>query len=154
MRKSDPIRLLAAVVLLLPVACGEAPVVGSVESGFAALDGRWYTTAQVEHGAGIFTANCAGCHGDRAQGITGDWRQRMPDGNFPPPPLDGSAHAWHHPLQQLVETIETGGIPYGGQMPPFAGVLDEADKLAAIAWFQDFWPADVYQAWLERGGLD
>ena len=81
---------------------------------------RWFTATQVERGTQLFADNCSVCHGDKGQGLVDDWRKRLPDGSYPPPPLNGTAHTWHHPLVQLLGTIETGGIPYGGQMPPFA----------------------------------
>jgi len=115
---------------------------------------RWYNQGQLEHGAQVFSENCAVCHGDQAQGLVEDWRQRLPDGSFPPPPLNGSAHAWHHPIGQLTEIIDTGGAPYGGQMPPFSDVLNGDDKLAAIAYFQSFWDETTYLGWLDLGGLD
>ena len=115
---------------------------------------RWYSAAQVERGALVFTDNCAVCHGDLAQGLTENWRERMADGSFPPPPLNGSAHAWHHPLAQLTQTIDTGGEPFGGQMPPFEELLSDDDKLATIAFFQSFWDEEIYLGWLDLGGLD
>ena len=115
---------------------------------------RWYNQAQVDRGQAVFSQNCAVCHGEQAEGLAEDWRQRLPDGSFPPPPLNGTAHAWHHPLFQLIQTIETGGIPYGGQMPPFGDALEDEEKLAAIAYFQNFWDEEIYLAWLDRGGLD
>lgn len=131
---------------------GTGPVVQAAASASAEL--RWYSQAQVDQGQAVFAQNCAVCHGERAEGLTEDWRQRMPDGSFPPPPLNGSAHAWHHPLFQLVQTIETGGIPYGGKMPAFSEALDDDQKLAAIAYFQSFWSEEIYENWLDRGGLD
>lgn len=115
---------------------------------------RWYTQAQLLHGTEVFAENCAVCHGDKAQGLTDNWRQRLPDGSFPPPPLNGTAHAWHHPMVQLTSTIETGGKPYGGQMPPFADKLNDDEKLAVIAYFQSFWDEEIYLNWLDMGGLD
>jgi mono/diheme cytochrome c family protein len=127
---------------------------GNLVSAPASAEQRWFSQAQVSRGQEVFTQNCAVCHGDEAQGLAEDWRQRLPGGSFPPPPLNGSAHAWHHPLFQLMQTIETGGVPYGGQMPPFAEVLDDDEKLAAIAYFQSFWDEEIYLSWLDRGGLD
>ncbi|MDX1513549.1 MAG: cytochrome c [Gammaproteobacteria bacterium] len=115
---------------------------------------RWYTTAQVERGAVLFQANCAGCHGDRAQGLAADWKQRGADGAFPPPPLNGTAHAWHHPRSVLVRSIKTGGIPLGGKMPGFEGRLGDEEILAVIAYFQSFWSDEIYARWLELGGAD
>ena len=78
----------------------------------------------------------------------------MADGSFPLPPLNGSAHAWHHTREQLTLTIDTGGEPFGGQMPPFEELLSDDDKLAAIAYFQSFWDEEIYLGWLDLGGLD
>jgi mono/diheme cytochrome c family protein len=123
-------------------------------NGQAESEQRWYTAAQIEQGAAVFASNCAVCHGDQAQGLTENWRERLPDGNFPAPPLNGSAHAWHHSRAQLTQTIETGGEPFGGQMPPFDEILSDAEKLAAIAFFQSFWNEEIYLGWLDIGGLD
>ncbi|MET0119157.1 MAG: c-type cytochrome [Sedimenticola sp.] len=118
------------------------------------LPGRWYSQAQVEQGEQVFLKNCAVCHGAKAQGLADDWRQSLPDGSYPPPPLNGTAHAWHHPLKMLKRTVDKGGIPLGGKMPPFKAVLDESEKYAAIAYFQNFWNDEIYDAWKQRGGLN
>lgn len=110
--------------------------------------GRWYTEAQVQKGARVFAANCAVCHGDRAQ-AEDTWRQRLPDGKFPPPPLNGTAHAWHHPLFELREIIKYGSDPALGNMPAWGHILSDAEIDAAIAWFQSLWPHEVYEAWRE-----
>jgi mono/diheme cytochrome c family protein len=142
--------------LMLLTACGEQDSVTGAQTDSAAglLDGRWYSTDQVATGAAIFAANCATCHGELAQGLAADWQARLPDGSYPPPPLNGSAHAWHHPLAQLLQVIETGGIPYGGNMPPFAGQLDRDAMLAAVAFFQSQWSEEIYQNWVDLGGLN
>ncbi len=110
--------------------------------------GRWYSEAQVQKGARVFAANCAVCHGDRAQ-AEDTWRQRLPDGKFPPPPLNGTAHAWHHPLFELREIIKYGSDPALGNMPAWGHILSDAEIDAAIAWFQSLWPHEVYEAWRE-----
>ncbi len=115
---------------------------------------RWYEPEQVALGRQVFTDNCAVCHGDAAQGLHEDWRQRLDDGAFPPPPLNGSAHAWHHPLPVLLQVINDGGIPLGGKMPGFAEQLNEEQKLAAIAFFQDFWSDEIYANWQQMGGAN
>lgn len=112
---------------------------------------RWYTPALVQRGATVFAQNCAECHGAGAEG-TGDWRKANADGKYPPPPLNGSAHAWHHPLDMLRRVVRTGGAPVGGQMPPFEDKLSPADMDAAIAYFQAKWPANIYSEWLQRNG--
>nr|WP_299245822.1 cytochrome c [uncultured Halomonas sp.] len=117
------------------------------------VDGRWYTQAQVERGKTVFTENCASCHGRSAQGRISNWREPQSDGAFPPPPLNGSAHAWHHSFDMLMRTINKGGAAIGGQMPGFEDQLSEEDKEASIAYFQSQWDQRIYDAWLDRGGL-
>ena len=120
----------------------------------ATVSGRWYTPAQVAAGRRVFESNCATCHGSEAQGLVEDWRAREPDGSFPPPPLNGSAHAWHHPRSVLLQVINEGGEQLGGKMPPFSDHLREDEKLAAIAYFQDFWSEEIYAQWLQMGGVN
>lgn len=115
---------------------------------------RWYSNGQVKLGKQVFLAHCAACHGAQAQGLTHDWRKTLADGSYPPPPLNGSAHAWHHPLPQLLRSINQGGVPLGGKMPAFRTVLDKPQKLAAIAYFQHFWSDEIYQKWLQIGGVE
>ncbi len=113
--------------------------------------GRWYTQEQVRHGAEVFTRNCAECHGTNAE-ATQEWRRPNADGKYPPPPLNGTAHAWHHPLDMLRSTVRKGGAPVGGLMPPFGDKLSAEDIDAAIAFFQAKWPEKIYAAWEERSG--
>ncbi len=138
-------------LLALFGACGDS---GAPPDRVDPETGRWYAAGQVAAGAAIFAEHCAVCHGDAAQGIVADWRARLPDGSFPPPPLNGSAHAWHHPIPVLLQVIGKGGEPLGGRMPAFEQVLDEDQQLAAIAWFQDFWSDEIYRQWLVTGGAN
>ena len=62
----------------------------------------------------------------------------------------GSAHAWHHPLAILVHTIQKGGEPVGGNMPPFENVLNIEQSISVVASFQNFWSDDIYENWLRR----
>jgi len=110
---------------------------------------RWFNQAVVDYGAGLFAQNCAVCHGANAEG-TSDWKKTDANGNYPPPPLDGSAHAWHHSIPQLVRSIKEGGIKLGGVMPPFADKLSDQGVLAVIAYFQSRWPDETYTRWHER----
>lgn len=108
--------------------------------------GRWYTGAQVDQGRVVFQTHCASCHGTRAEGTT-EWRKTGADGNYPPPPLNGSAHAWHHPLSVLERTIAAGGVPLGGVMPGFAGILTAEEIRTSIAFFQSQWSDEIYARW-------
>lgn len=120
--------------------------------GKQTVEDRWFTQAQVERGAEVFEGNCAGCHGSNAQGAL-SWKKPLKDGSYPPPPLNGTGHAWHHSLDTLMATINQGGAPLGGKMPAFAGRLSTDDQKAAIAFFQNKWEERIYEAWSERSGL-
>ena len=88
--------------------------------GQPTVAGRWYTMSQVEAGRPLYATHCAVCHGADGS-ATAEWRTPGPDGHYPPPPLNGTAHTWHHPLEQLDHSIATGGAEFGGVMPGFGG---------------------------------
>lgn len=102
--------------------------------------------AAVQKGFKLYRANCASCHGDQGQGAY-NWKQAGPGGKYPPPPLNGTGHAWHHPMPVLMSTIKKGTQRIGGNMPPWQGKLTDDDISAIIAWFQSRWPDELYQAW-------
>lgn len=111
--------------------------------------GRWYGPERVERGEGLFAQHCAGCHGVAAEGAF-NWRQRDAEGKLPAPPLNGTGHAWHHPLRGLGSQIKFG-TPHGmGTMPGFGDRLTDEEILDTIAWFQGRWPNEIYQGWMER----
>lgn len=118
------------------------------------VDGRWYHSGQLEEGAALFAQHCASCHGQAAQGLAADWKQKLPDGSFPPPPLNGSAHTWHHNLSVLDQVIAEGGVLLGGKMPGFGSELSADQRRAVIAYFQEFWNDDIYANWLQMGGTN
>ncbi|AGA34834.1 Cytochrome c, class I [Thioalkalivibrio nitratireducens DSM 14787] len=138
---------IAAIVIagLLVAGCTEPPREAERRD---AETGRWYTVEQVMQGAPLYVAYCASCHGGQAEGAE-EWRRRLPDGRWRPPPLNGTAHTWHHPLWQLRQQIREGSDPEHGDMPPFADILSAAEIDAVIAWFQSHWPDRIYAAWLD-----
>ncbi len=109
---------------------------------------RWYSVDEVAQGKTLFLSHCASCHGQSAEG-TAEWRKTDANGNYPPPPLNGSAHGWHHSLSVLEQTIAMGGARFGGVMPGFSGELSSDEARTTIAYFQSFWPEDVYLRWHE-----
>ena len=110
--------------------------------------GRWYSQSQVDQGRILYKQYCAACHGTEAE-ATPNWKTSDDNGNFPPPPLNGTAHAWHHPIEILAGTIEEGGVPLGGTMPAFGKALNDDQKLAIIASFQHYWSEPIYEKWLK-----
>lgn len=114
---------------------------------------KWYTQSQVENGRAVFAKNCAICHKIDASGAP-NWKETLADGSLPPPPLNGSAHAWHHSLSVLRKYIKEGGAALGGKMPGFNEKLSESEINDAIAYFQSFWSNDIYKLWIDRNGLE
>ena len=110
---------------------------------------RWYSDAQAIAGKSVFNTNCAICHGAEAAG-TPAWRKPLADGRYPPPPLNGSAHGWHHPLKALRRQINQGGEKYGGWMPALGDTLTQQQVDEAIAYVQSLWPDKIYAAWLKN----
>ncbi|MGD8743225.1 MAG: cytochrome c [Granulosicoccaceae bacterium] len=102
--------------------------------------------AQIARGGKIYQQSCAECHGTQAEGAP-NWHKPGPDGKYPPPALNGTAHAWHHPMAALKHTIREGTQAIGGSMPGWKDQLSEQDVEDVIAWFQAKWPDDLYQAW-------
>jgi len=135
-------RIILISILFLASACTETEPPATVVAG------RWYTAEQVLLGRGLYQEHCAICHAADGS-ATADWRTPGADGNYPPPPLNGTAHTWHHALALLDDMIANGGMQFGGVMPGFSSVLGKGDRMAIVAWFQNLWPDSVYQKWRE-----
>ncbi len=151
----------------LLVACGTDEDVKKVETNTASttvkkvevtntvatgkkVEGRWYTNAQLIRGKRVFKDSCAECHGDKGQGLVTDWKKPGADGKFPAPPLNGSAHAWHHSKELLMRTVNEGGVALGGAMPPFKDKLTAKEKDAVLAYVMSLWPEKIYKTWSQR----
>ncbi len=106
---------------------------------------RWFTQQQVQQGGATYAQYCASCHGVQAE-ATPAWRKPDDQGRYPPPPLNGTAHAWHHPLPQLTDVILEGTE---GGMPAWKNTLENHQVIEVIAWFQSHWPDQGYQAWIQ-----
>ena len=101
-------------------------------------------------GEAIFNKNCVSCHGSKGQGLAEDWKVKDANGNYPPPPLNGTAHTWHHSPEQLLYTINKGGVEMGGQMPAFEERLTEEEKKALIDYMYSLWSKEIQTKYDER----
>lgn len=110
---------------------------------------RVIDVGKVARGERIFLENCSECHGKNAEGDQ-NWREKGDDGKYPPPPLNGTAHAWHHPNKGLQEYVKFGSRDPKGNMKGFEGKLSEEEIDDAIAFFQSKWSEDIYSAWASR----
>ena len=137
------------IIWILVLATGSAFGLSTVASGDEdKVVKRWYSEQQLALGKDLYLTSCAECHGRQAEGTT-EWRKLDSSGNYPPPPLNGSAHAWHHSLAILERSIAEGGVANGGVMPGFADSMSREDMRATIAYFQSFWPDELYVRWQE-----
>jgi mono/diheme cytochrome c family protein len=132
---------------LLIIAMGILSACSDTESTAVDNSARWYTPEQLAQGKAVFADNCAACHGSNAEGVA-NWQTPDSNGRYPAPPINGTAHAWHHSLEALLRTINAGGKSLGGSMPAFQDRLTEAEKRSVMAAFQDHWPDDIYARWL------
>ncbi len=114
---------------------------------------RWYSQSYLLLGEQVYNKHCLACHKADAKGIE-NWKKTLSNGEYPPPPLNGTAHAWHHDISTLTRTVQQGGVPLGGVMPAFRSQLTDSEIRAVIAYFQHFWSNEIYTSWLELGGLE
>jgi mono/diheme cytochrome c family protein len=103
--------------------------------------------AQVARGKAVYAERCASCHGPRLEGQP-NWQSRKPDGRLPAPPHDASGHTWHHPDEDLFKITKEGIAAfappgYSSDMPPFGGVLSDADIWAVLAFIKSSWPEET-----------
>lgn len=127
------------------VACDQTP---TSDLSSAPVPTRVFDPAQIELGAKVFKTHCQICHGEQAQGHP-QWRKPGADGKYPPPPLDGSGHAWHHSRAVLKQSILKGSIDSMGNMPAMAGILNDQELEAVISFIQSLWSDQVYAAWYQ-----
>lgn len=113
------------------------------------VDGRWYIEERVTRGESLYNKYCVSCHQKDATG-TKEWKKRDTEGFLPPPPLNGTAHTWHHDADLLFKIMDEGGSLYNGKMPPFKNVLSRENKLDILAYLQSFWSDETYSIWTEE----
>ena len=107
-------------------------------------------------GKAVYEKYCLECHGAGGKGQAGDWRVRDADGHFPPPPLDDSAHAWHHPTAVLLEVIRDGSPQGQGKMQAWKGKLSEQAMQDVVAYIKSLWSDEAYTLWrkMEQQSLE
>ena len=97
-----------------------------------------------------FEKNCITCHGRAGEGVTKDWKKKGTDGKYPAPPINGTAHAWHHSPKALLVTLNNGGIKLGGSMPAFKDKLSEAEKQSLLNYIYSLWPESIQKKYDSR----
>ena len=95
-----------------------------------------------------FERNCAVCHGQKAQGLTENWKIKV-NGKYPAPPLNGTAHTWHHSPAVLLRIINEGGTTMVG----FKNQLSAKQKQAVLEYLHSLWPLKIQKAYNKRFNL-
>lgn len=146
-----PATALAAspVVESAPPAVEPAPSAAAPAAQPKNLAGRNLDPEKIKRGEAVYRANCASCHGPNGEATPG-WRNPGADGKYPPPPLDGSAHAWHHSTETLERMIRVGSPADIGGMPAWDGKLTNQQIDDVIVWIKSLWPDEVYDIWLKE----
>lgn len=90
-------------------------------------------------GEELYQTTCATCHGSQGGGFAAP--------RVPAPPLDGSAHSWHHPDAQIMSWIREGGV----QMPAVGAAWSDDEVRAVMAYFKQWW--EPWQQEAQTGGV-
>jgi mono/diheme cytochrome c family protein len=144
--KQSVVKIALLLLAILFSACDQNPQVSSSSTGLMAE--RHYEPAVLAAGKATYLKHCAQCHGQQAEGHA-QWRQPGSDGKYPPPPLNGSGHAWHHSREVLRNVIKNGSPQGKGNMPAWKDTLTDQQIEQVIDYFQSLWSDPVYAAWVE-----
>ena len=97
-------------------------------------------------GMELYTSNCTSCHMGNLSGNP-DWKSGVDDdGQRLPPPLNGTAHTWHHSPEQLFQIIRYG---YKKFDPNYKGKmlgndnLSEDDVWSILEYIKSVWPKEI-----------
>ncbi len=108
----------------------------------------------IAEGKRVYDAHCQVCHGTDGRGGDLNWKRPLPGPGlrYPPPPLDHSAHAWHHADGLLQRIIEKGGED--GRMPGWKEKLSNFEIQAVIRYLHTLWEPKQLQWQQEQSGKD
>lgn len=102
--------------------------------------------ARYTKGLALYQQTCAACHGNDGQGAA-NWQKRDAQGKYKAPPLNGTAHTWHHPQRILTQIIRNGTQRIGGSMPAWKDTLSDTQIDDVLYWIKSQWPNEIYNAW-------
>ncbi|MCW8988112.1 MAG: cytochrome c [Gammaproteobacteria bacterium] len=143
---------LTLLALLVLISCSEdneqVLVISPAKEPEQKLIQREINPKEYSYGQQLFLKNCAVCHGKHAEGGK-NWRKLGKDRKFPPPPLNGTGHAWHHSTEVLVDIIKNGTINDGGNMPAWKNKLSDLEIEAILAFLKSHWPDEIYKTWYD-----
>lgn len=92
----------------------------------------------VAAGERLYEENCRSCHGVRGVGERPDDMYARDEYGFVAPPLDDSAHGWHHSDANLVDTI-LNGSPRNPRMAGHKDALSREDAAKIVTYIKSLW---------------
>ena len=125
------------------------PPVAEPKQQTQTLEMRKLDPEKVKRGEVIYEANCATCHGPKGESTPG-WKKQGADGRYPPPPLNGSAHTWHHSTETLEKMIREGSPSGMGGMPAWDDKLTNQEINDVTVWITSIWPDELYNIWYQE----
>ena len=98
---------------------------------------------RAEMGKHVYEAQCASCHGARAEGVP-NWREPDAGGEMPAPPHDAQGHTWKHGDGMLYRIVHDGWRDAFNKtqrltMPPFGDKLSPNEIEAVIEYLKTLW---------------
>lgn len=81
---------------------------------------------------------CQACHGKNGVGERPEDMYAQDQYGFVAPPLDNSAHGWHHSDDNLAETI-LNGSSRNPRMLPFKEIMPEEQAKSTVAYIKSLW---------------
>jgi len=102
----------------------------------------------IARGKIAYENNCVSCHMINLAGAE-NWKGLDEDGHRKAPPLNGTAHTWHHDDKTLHNIIKYGLVNlidgYEGKMIGFKDNLSDKDIDSVLAYIKSYWPKDKYE---------
>ena len=99
-------------------------------------------------GKKLYKQYCASCHQSNLSGAV-DWKGLDKDGHRKAPPLNGSAHTWHHSDEVLHKIIKYGFAKlvknYEGKMYGYGDKIDDQGIDNILSYIKSYWNDEIYE---------
>jgi mono/diheme cytochrome c family protein len=112
----------------------------------AYADGAPRNAQRIEASRSVYLAQCASCHGARAEGQA-NWDRPDAAGDMPAPPHNADGHTWKHSDAMLYRIVRDGWRdPYNKTqrltMPAFGKTLSPQQMRDVIGYLKTLWTTE------------
>ena len=98
---------------------------------------QWDSAARIESGKNSYNEYCVKCHGVEG---SGEPAENIAGTDLSPaPPLNDTAHAWHHSNQDLLKTILEGSSQENSRMEAWKDILSKTDAENVLGYIKSLW---------------